>query len=150
MADSIHLKIITSTEPPIKAAVKQVYIPAYFGQAGVLEDHKAYISLLKPGEVFYTDIMNKNFYLYLREGFLEVNDNNVIIVSDAVEKGELLDKEEIEKKLAEIDNRIQFLVKGKMTAEEQVKAPEALEKALEEQKEFKVKWEIIQKIEKGK
>ncbi|NIM11108.1 MAG: hypothetical protein GTO45_03900 [Candidatus Aminicenantes bacterium] len=150
MADSIHLEIITSTEPPIKASIKQVYIPAYLGKAGVLEDHKPYISLLKPGEVFYTDIMNKNFYLYIREGFMEVIDNKIVIITDALEKGELLNKEELEQKLAEIENRIQSLTKREMAADELKKAPEELANALEAQKELKIKQEIVQKIEKEK
>jgi F-type H+-transporting ATPase subunit epsilon len=150
MADSIHLEIITSIEPPIKASIKQVYIPAHLGKAGVLEDHKPYISLLKPGEVFYTDIMNKNFYLYIREGFMEVIDNKIIIITDALEKGESLDKEELEQKLAEIRNRIQSLTKKEMADDELKKAPEELAKALETQKELKTKQEIVQKIEKEK
>lgn len=150
MADSIHLEIITSTEPPIKAGIKQVYLPAYLGKAGVLEYHKPYISLLKPGEVFYTDIKNKNFYLYIGAGFMEVNDNKIIIVTDALEKGESLNKEEIERKLAEIDNRIQSLIKKERAAEDLQKAPEELKKALAEQRELKTKQEIIQKIEKEK
>lgn len=150
MADSIHLEIITATEPPIKASIKQVYIPAYLGKAGVLEDHKPYISLLKPGEVFYTDIMNKNFYLYIREGFMEVLDNRIVIITDALEKGESLNKEELEQKLAEIGSRIQSLTKKEMADDELKKAPEELAKALEAQKELRIKREIVQKIEKEK
>lgn len=150
MADSIHLEIITATEPPIKASIKQVYIPAFLGKAGVLEDHKPYISLLKPGEVFYTDIMNENFYLYIREGFMEVIDNRIIIITDALEKGESLNKEELEQKLAELGTRIQSLTKKEMTDDELKKAPEELAKALETQKELKIKQEIAQKIEKEK
>ena len=100
MADTIHLEIVTAAEPAIKASIRQLYLPAYLGKAGILEDHKPYITLIKPGEISYRDIHDKNHYLYIQEGFMEVIDNKVVIISDAVERGETFNKEEIEKKLS--------------------------------------------------
>ncbi len=148
MSDTIHLEIVSSTEAPFKAGIKELYIPAYLGEAGVLEDHKPYISLLKPGEVNYIDVHGKKFYLYVREGFIEVLDNSIVIISDSVEKGEALDKEEIDAKLVELDNRIQALQDKDMSADELIEAPEKIAAAIEEQKELKTKRSIIQKIEK--
>lgn len=154
MSDTMQLEIVTATQPPIKTGIKQLYIPAYLGEAGILENHKPYISLLKPGEISYVDIRDKNFYLYIREGFLEVNDNKIVIVSDSVEKGETLaaDKEEIEKKLLELDRKVKSYLRiaEGATPEEIKNIPKELEKTLEEQKEFKIKQKIIQKIEEEK
>lgn len=141
MPEIIELQVVTSTDTGLDASITELYIPAYFGEAGVLENHKPYISLLKSGEISYIDTRGKKFYLFIREGFLEVLDNKVSILSDSVEKGESLNKEEIEEKLTEIDKRIKSSLKGEIT-------PEELEEALEEQKEFKIKLEIIKKIEK--
>ncbi|UCH94013.1 MAG: ATP synthase F1 subunit epsilon [Candidatus Aminicenantes bacterium] len=148
MADTIQLEIVTAAEPAIKASIKQLYLPAYLGKAGVLEDHKPYITLIKPGEIYYTDIKNKNHYLYIREGFMEVNENKIVIISDAVERGEALDKEEVENKLAELDKTIKAsvkLVEG-MTEEEMIKMPDELAQAIEKQTEFETKLKIIQKM----
>jgi F-type H+-transporting ATPase subunit epsilon len=152
MATTIHLEIVTAAEPAIKDSIKQLYLPAYLGKAGVLENHKPYISLLQPGEIFYTDISDKNHYLYIRDGIMEVNDNKIIIITDAVERGEKLIKEEIVAKLSQLDkiiNESTKLVEG-MTEEEMKKMPEELAVALEEQKEFETKLKILQKIEAGK
>jgi F-type H+-transporting ATPase subunit epsilon len=143
MPEIINLQVVTSTDKDLLASITELYIPAYFGEAGVLENHKPYISLLKPGEISYTDIKGKTFYLFIREGFLEVLDNKVSILSDSVEKGESLNKQEIEEKLTELDKRIKSSLTGEIT-------PEELEEALEEQKEFKVKRKIIRKIEEGR
>ena len=143
MPEIIHLQVVTSTDKDLLASITELYIPAYFGEAGVLENHKPYISLLKPGEISYTDIKGKTFYLFIREGFLEVLDNKVSILSDSVEKGESLNKQEIEEKLTELDKRIKSSLTGEIT-------PEELEEALEEQKEFKVKQKIIRKMEEGR
>ncbi len=143
MADTIQLQVVTYTDAVLTASIKELYIPAYFGEAGVLEDHKPYISLLKAGEVAYTDIFDKNFYLFIRDGFIEVIKNKISIICDSVEKGEELDKEAIEAKLKELDDRIKSSLRGEIT-------PEELDQALEEQREFMAKQKIIQKIEKGK
>ena len=99
MTEIIHLQVVTSTDTGLEASIHELYIPAYFGEAGVLENHKPYISLLNSGEISYTDIKRGKFYLFIREGFLEVLNNKVSILSDSVEKGELLNKQEIEEKL---------------------------------------------------
>ncbi len=142
MSDTIQLQVVTYADTGIKAGIKDLYIPAYLGEAGILEDHKPYISLLQSGEVVYTDVMmDKKFYLYIREGFIEVLDNKVSIICDSVEKGEELDKEEIEAKLKELDARIKSSLKGEIS-------PEELDEALIEQREFEIKQKIVKKIGK--
>lgn len=151
MSDSIHLEIVTAAETPIKANIKQLYIPAYHGEAGVLENHKPYISLLQPGEIFYTDTLDNNYYLYTQGGFMEVRDNHIVIISDFVEKGESLDQDEIDRKLAELDQEISTSVKLKdgMNEDEIKELPDKLAKALEQQREYNTKREILLKIEKN-
>jgi F-type H+-transporting ATPase subunit epsilon len=148
MDDTIQLEIVTAAEPAIKASIKQLYLPAYLGKAGVLGDHKPYITLIKPGEISYTDIQDKSHYLYIREGFMEVNENKIVIISDAVERGETLNKQEIEIKLAELDKTIKESIKLEegMTEEEMKKMPDELTQAIEEQTEFETKLKIIQKM----
>lgn len=143
MSDTINLQVVTYTDPGLKAGIRELYIPAYFGEAGILEDHKPYISLLKAGEVVYTDVMGKLFHLYIREGFIEVLNNKVSIICDSMEKGEDLNKADIEAKLKELDTRIKSSLKGEIT-------PEELDAALIEQREFEIKQKIIKKIESGK
>jgi F-type H+-transporting ATPase subunit epsilon len=143
MADTIQLQVVTYTDAVLTASIKELYIPAYFGEAGVLEDHKPYISLLKAGEVAYMDIFYKNFYFFIRDGFIEVIKNKISIICDSVEKGEELDKEAVEERLKELDERIKSSLRGEIT-------PEELEEALEEQQEFLIKQKIIRRIEEDK
>ncbi len=141
MSEKIQLQVVTSTDTAFEITIKDIYIPAYFGEAGVLGNHKPYISLLQPGEIVYTDINDKRHYLYIREGIIEVRDNKIAIISDSVEPGEKLVKEEVEKRLEELDRRIKSSIKGEITAEE-------LQEALVEQREFAVKQKIIRNIER--
>lgn len=150
MAERILLEIVSSTQAPYKTSIKEIYIPAYNGEAGVLENHKPYVSLLQPGEVNYTDINDNKFYLYIHDGFVEVNNNHVVIISDSVEKGENFDKEEIEARLSTLEQQIKDLQNKDMSAEDLKAAPEKFEQVLAEQREFTIKQKIATKIEKQK
>lgn len=154
MPNSMQLEIISTTDQPIKAEIVQLYIPAYLGQTGILENHRPYISLLKAGEVFYTDTQNKINRLYIGGGFVEANENHVIIISDIVERGENLvaQREKIDTLSADVDKKIKALQKIEpgMT-DEQIKAmPKELEIALEEQNQLEIKKKIIQAIQNEK
>lgn len=140
MSDSIELELVSSTDAPYKTVVKELYVPGYMGKTGVLEDHLPYMCLIKSGELYFKDIDDKNFYLYIREGFLEVLNNKAVLISDSLEKGEKLNKEQVTARLKEIE----AVIKGSLTGET---SPEDLEKALEDHKEYKTKLEIINKIE---
>ena len=94
MADNIELEIVTSTDMSLKTVVKEVYIPAFFGRAGVLTNHLPYISLLQYGEISYEDLNAQKQYLFVEHGFVEVLDNKIVIMSDLIEKGENLKKQE--------------------------------------------------------
>lgn len=143
MQERMYLQVVTTTTKALEATVKEIYIPAFFGEAGILEDHKPYISLLKSGEINFVDIHDKKHYLYIHEGFIEVLKNNISIVSDSVETGESLDRVEIDTKLAELDRKIKSAAKGEIS-------PDELNKALEEQHEYRIKQEILQKMEAKK
>jgi len=145
MSQKIQLEIVSSTEAPFKASITQLYIPAYLGETGILGDHKPYVSLLQPGEVFYTDIQGKNCYLYIHDGFVEANDNNVVLISDTVERGENLVRAEVEAKLADLEKLIQSLSGKDMSDEEMKDAPAKIEAAIKEQKEFQTKLNILNK-----
>jgi F-type H+-transporting ATPase subunit epsilon len=143
VVEKMQLNVVTTTDTDVKATITEIYIPAFHGIAGVLGNHKPYVTLLKPGEISYKDIDDMKYYLYIRDGILEVLKNKISIISDSVERGEALDPQLIEEKLAELDKRIKSSLKGDIS-------PEELEQALEEQREYAVKQKIIQKMEQGK
>ncbi|MCP5053486.1 MAG: ATP synthase F1 subunit epsilon [bacterium] len=150
MSETMQLEIVSATEAAAKVTVKEVYVPGYLGETGVLENHRPYVSLLEPGEINYTDVEGKKSYLFVREGFIEVNDNNVVVISDTVEPGESLSSEEIEAKLAEIEAQMDALQGKDMSAEELETAPEKWKEVLAEKKEWEVKRAIFQKVKQSK
>jgi F-type H+-transporting ATPase subunit epsilon len=139
MPDSIELEVISSLETGFKATIKEVYIPAYFGEAGILEHHLPFMSILTIGEIYYKDTSDKKHSLYIDEGFIEVINNKVTIISDSVQRGENINLEEIESRLSQVNNIIKSSLKGEVT-------PEELDQALKEKKRLVIKQKIAKKI----
>ncbi|MCX6579040.1 MAG: ATP synthase F1 subunit epsilon [Candidatus Aminicenantes bacterium] len=149
MPDPIQMEVVTYADEALKVNIKELYIPAFNGQAGILQNHKPYISLLKSGEMAYTDGDDKKFHLYIRGGVIEVIDNKVSVICDSMEWIDAVNKKEIEDKLAELDKKIKALgkIEAGLSQDEILKVPDELAKALEEQKEFQIKRKIIRDIE---
>ena len=139
MADAIKLEIITSREVVLRADVRDLYIPAYLGEAGVLAHHLPYLTLLKAGEISYLDTADARHYLYSGDGFLEVRDNRVGLIIDDFVRGEDLNGEELRQRLQETEARIQSSFKGAIT-------PDELQVELERQRELNHKLAICEKI----
>jgi len=139
MADAIELEIISSSEVVLRAEIRDLYIPAFLGEAGVLSHHLPYLSLLKAGEISYLDMDGERHFLYSGEGFLEVRDNRIALIIDTFERGEDLREETLQKQLQESEARIQSSFRGAIT-------PVELQLELARQLELRLKLSICKKI----
>ena len=139
MSTYFDLEIVTSTDTTLTVKIKDLYIPAYYGKAGILTNHLPYISLLKFGELAYKDIEDQIHYLVVREGFIEVLKEKIVIITESFERGEELVESKLSDELSEIKARIKTSTTGEITAEE-------LKHALVEHEKIKVKYNIVKKI----
>jgi F-type H+-transporting ATPase subunit epsilon len=142
MAAALELEIITSHEVVLRAEIKDLYVPAFLGEAGVLSQHLPYLTLLKAGEMSYLDLAGARHFLYNGEGFLEVRDNRIALIIDSFERGEDLREEDLQRQLQETAARIQSSFQGAIT-------PAELQDELTRQRELILKLAICKKI-KGK
>lgn len=140
MSETIQLNIISGAETSDSLDISELYIPAYYGQAGILENHLPFIAMLGAGEVSYKDTQGKKHYLFVNGGFLESHNNKIFLLADELERGEALNKEDIEEKLIEVDKIIKSSLKGDIS-------PEELQERIGEQKALRSKIEIISKLE---
>lgn len=139
MTGPIELEVISSKKVILqKTAIKELYIPAFHGEAGILENHLPYITLLQMGEVSYLDPRGKRHYFYVEDGFVESGDNKIVIVSDTVEPGEEINEEQVNADLRAVTDLIKSASKiGEVT-------PDELNRALIEEKQLKIKAHIVQ------
>jgi F-type H+-transporting ATPase subunit epsilon len=141
MAETIELEIISFNEVILRSEIKDLYIPAFLGEAGVKSHHLPYLSLLKAGEISYLDLNGIRHYLYSGEGFMEVNDNRITLIIDTFERGEDFQEDELQKKLFESEKRVKSSFQGAIT-------PDELQKELAQQKELRLKLDICKKMGK--
>jgi F-type H+-transporting ATPase subunit epsilon len=141
MAETIELEIISFKDVFLRTEIKDLYIPAFLGEAGVKSHHLPYISLLKAGEISYLDLDGLRHYLYSGEGFLEVMDNRITLIIDAIERGEDFKMKELQEKLAASEMRVKSSFQGAIT-------PLELQEELARQKELRLKLDICKKIQK--
>jgi len=139
MADPIELEIMTSNEVVLRTAIKDLYIPAFLGEAGVLSHHLPYLSLLNAGEISYLDLDGTRHYLFSGPGFLEVRDNRIALIIDAFVRGEDLREEDLQKQMQETEARIKSSFRGAIS-------PAELQDQLARQKELRLKLAICKKI----
>ncbi len=140
MSKPLELEFVSSTVPAVKTSILEIYFPNYKGETGVLENHLPYITLLEPGELYYKDINNQYHYFYIGDGFLEVKENRVAIVSDSITRGEDLNQTELKARLEEVEKTI----KASLSLEAGI-TPEELEKKLQEKKKLEIQLQIAEK-----
>ena len=141
MAETIEFEIISFHEIALRSEIKDLYIPAFLGEAGVKSHHLPYLSLLKAGEISYLDLAGVRHYLYSGEGFLEVKDNRITLIIDTFERGEDFQEEDLQKKLLESEKRVKSSFQGTIT-------PLELQAELARQKELRLKLDICKKLGK--
>ena len=88
-----------------KDDVKEVVVPAYEGEMGILKDHISIISFLKPGimKVFTSNSEEK---FYIEDGILEFKDNSLSILTSSVIKYDQLDRDYIQKSIQEAEENL--------------------------------------------
>lgn len=141
MAETIELEIISFQEVTLRSEIKDLYIPAFLGEAGIKSHHLPYLSLLKAGEISYLDLAGVRHYLYSGEGFLEVKDDRITLIIDTFERGEDFQEEELQKKLAASEKTIKSSFQGTIS-------PLEMQQELARQKELRLKLGICKKIGK--
>lgn len=94
---SLHLSIITPTQVALDEDVEYVYLPGAHGEIGLLESHTPLISVVEPGEVSYADLDGKEQQLVIGSGFVQVDDDNIVVVVDMAVEADAIDVHNVEK-----------------------------------------------------
>ncbi|MBT4121208.1 MAG: F0F1 ATP synthase subunit epsilon [Candidatus Magasanikbacteria bacterium] len=97
MSDNIlQFKIATPEKVVYEDEIKQASIPTTSGEVTILPNHIPLVSVLQAGEIKITD-KDGEHVLAVAGGFLEVRDNNeIVILADNAERAEEIDLERAE------------------------------------------------------
>ncbi|ADD67664.1 ATP synthase F1, epsilon subunit [Denitrovibrio acetiphilus DSM 12809] len=100
MADTIRLELVTPERMILSEDVEEVIAPGVEGDLGVLPEHAPLLTALRVGEMAYRVGKQIDYIAIVGGGFLEVNNNKVIVLADDAELGQEINLDEaIERKL---------------------------------------------------
>lgn len=98
----IDLQVVTPERVAVSAAVTAVSLPGASGRLGILPGHAPLVSELAAGVLFYEQ-NGLNHYLAVSQGFAEVLQGRVIVLTQTAERAEDIDlgRAQIAKRQAE-------------------------------------------------
>jgi len=100
MADTIKLELVTPERMILSEDVEEVIAPGVEGDLGVLPEHAPLLTALRVGELAFRTGKQTDYVAIVGGGFLEVNNNKVIVLADDAELGQEINLDEaIERKL---------------------------------------------------
>jgi F-type H+-transporting ATPase subunit epsilon len=86
----INFKIVTPEKTVFEAEILQATLPVTDGEVTILPNHRAYIASLKAGEICVKR-SEGDVCLAVSGGFIEFNQNNLVVLADTAERAEEID-----------------------------------------------------------
>jgi F-type H+-transporting ATPase subunit epsilon len=101
MADSFLIEIATPERLLASEQAVRAQIPGKEGYLGVLPDHAPLLSELGIGALTYATADGKRYAMAIKQGYVEILDNHVRVLTDQAERGQEIDAAQAEKDLRE-------------------------------------------------
>jgi F-type H+-transporting ATPase subunit epsilon len=105
VADRLTLEIATPTRLLVSEQVDEVIAPGSQGYFGVLPGHAPFLTTLGVGDLTYR-IGAAEHHLALAGGFAEVRNDKVIVLADAAERPEDIDRARAERARERAERRL--------------------------------------------
>ena len=105
MLEKFTVEIISPDSSIIKTDATEVTIPSYEGEMGILKDHIALITFLRPGLVkIKKEESDKSFFI--EEGTVEFTDNNLLILTSTAKDLLNINKSTINTLISDAEERL--------------------------------------------
>ena len=105
MSEKFSVEIITPDKSILKSDAREVTIPSFEGEMGILKDHIPLITFLRPGIISIKNQDEKKFFA--DEGTVEFSNNNLLILSSTVKDLKNFDKTSISGALKDAEKKLQ-------------------------------------------
>ena len=123
MSEEFKIEIVNPEKSFLsKEDVREVVVPSFEGEMGILKDHISVILFLKPGIIkLFSKSREENYYV--EDGIVEFKDNNLSVLTSSIFNIQHMDKTKIKEllKLAEeesnnpdINDQSKYLVDQKI------------------------------------
>jgi len=123
--NTLHVEVVTAERELYNGEATMVNAPGSEGQLGILPQHAALLTMLKPGAM-RIQLNDAEEPLFISGGFLEVNNDTVTVLADTAEFAEEIDAARAE----EARRRAQEHLEQATSDAERAEMQAALERAL--------------------
>ena len=94
MSEQFTIEIISPDEQTLKTEAREVSLPAFEGEIGILKDHIPLITFLRPGLI---KILSETDQIYfVEDGTVEFVNNNLLILTSTARPMSSIDKKSLE------------------------------------------------------
>ena len=108
MSDIFKVEILNPEKSFLsKEEVREVVVPAFEGDMGILKDHISIISFLKPGLVRVVDTTSAEETYYVEDGIIEFKNNCLSILTSNIFDIKKIDKNKVRDILAKAEKEAQ-------------------------------------------
>ena len=104
MSEIFSIKLVTPSKIFLEANASIVTVPATEGDIGFLANHVSYISSVRPGFITINLEDGGEQKIYITEGFVQFNANNLLIIAVELIDKENLDINFINQKITDLEN----------------------------------------------
>ena len=105
MADRLTLEIATPTRMVVAETADEVVLPGSEGSFGILPGHAPFLTTLGIGQGMYR-VGREEYYLVIVGGFAEVRNDKVIVLADAAERPDEIDRARAERAKERAERRL--------------------------------------------
>lgn len=91
--NTIKVDVVSAEESVFSGEAKFVSLPGELGELGIYPRHTPLISRIKPGSVRILTADDKEEFVFVAGGILEVQPNQVTVLSDTAIRGKDLDEQ---------------------------------------------------------
>ncbi len=104
MSQKFIIEIITPDKTILKTEAKEIVIPSYEGEMGILKDHIPIITFLRPGLIKILNDDETTFFV--EEGIVEFNNNNLLILTSTLRELSKIDKNSLNSIIEDAQQKI--------------------------------------------
>ena len=104
MSETFTVEIISPDRSILKTNAREVTLPSYEGEIGILKDHISLITFLRPGLIKIINGSEEKFFV--EEGTVEFVNNSLLILTSSAKKLSDLDKKTLQRYINDTELKI--------------------------------------------
>lgn len=102
----VKAKVLCPSKPVADVAAQSVVIPGLMGYMEILHDHAAMVAEIDVGELIVKKTAGDDLRYFVSGGYVQVQDNDVVVLADVIEAAENIDEERLKKAAERADKRL--------------------------------------------